>query len=206
MRRKRKALTPDVPLAPVPAEIVDQFVAQGSISHEELDAAVRRFKKATIERALVRARDDDARNSRLPGRHGCGGGLARSDQHGYRCGGRRVTAWQSRPLEGMSPVVFFDALRVNIRDEATVRSKAILLALAVLPDASRDILGLWIQWTPNPRPPLLGKPHRMRFPTAPTRNLVFEREEERTNVNALHTRSSGHSPEGREASARLPCR
>ena len=36
-----------------------------------------------------------------------------------------VTAWQSRPLEPMYPVVFFDALRVKIRDEATVRSKAI---------------------------------------------------------------------------------
>jgi transposase-like protein len=41
--------------------------------------------------------------------------------------------------------VFFDALRVKIRDEATVRSKAIYLALAVLPDGTRDILGLWIE-------------------------------------------------------------
>jgi transposase-like protein len=56
-----------------------------------------------------------------------------------------VTAWQT--LEPMYPVVFFDALRVKIRDEATVRSKAIYLALAVLPDGSRDILGLWIEQT-----------------------------------------------------------
>src|ERR1700754_887264 len=47
----------------------------------------------------------------------------------------------------MYPVVFFDALRVKIRAEATVRSKAIYLALAVLPDGSRDILGLWIEQT-----------------------------------------------------------
>ena len=58
-----------------------------------------------------------------------------------------VTAWQARPLEPMYPVVFFDALRVKIRDEATVRSKAIYLALAVLPDGSRDILGMWIEQT-----------------------------------------------------------
>jgi len=58
-----------------------------------------------------------------------------------------VTAWQRRPLEPMYPVVFFDALRVKIRDEATVRSKAIYLALAVLPDGSRDILGFWIEQT-----------------------------------------------------------
>ena len=58
-----------------------------------------------------------------------------------------VTAWQSRPLEPMYPVVFFDALRVKIRDEAVVRSKAVYLALAVLPDGSRDVLGIWIEQT-----------------------------------------------------------
>jgi transposase-like protein len=58
-----------------------------------------------------------------------------------------VTAWQSRPLEPLYPVVFFDALRVKIRDEATVRIKAVYLALAVLPDGSRDILGIWIEQT-----------------------------------------------------------
>lgn len=58
-----------------------------------------------------------------------------------------VTAWQSRPLEPLYPVVFFDALRVKIRDEATVRIKAVYLALAVLPDGTRDILGIWIEQT-----------------------------------------------------------
>lgn len=58
-----------------------------------------------------------------------------------------VTAWQSRPLDPLYPVVFFDALRVKIRDEATVRIKAVYLVLAVLPDGSRDILGIWIEQT-----------------------------------------------------------
>ena len=58
-----------------------------------------------------------------------------------------VTAWQSRPLDPLYPVVFFDALRVKIRDEATVRSKAVYLALAIRPDGSRDILGIWIEQT-----------------------------------------------------------
>ena len=58
-----------------------------------------------------------------------------------------VTAWQARPLEPMYPVVFFDALRVKIRDESVVRSKAVYLALAVLPDGTRDILGIWIEQT-----------------------------------------------------------
>ena len=58
-----------------------------------------------------------------------------------------VTAWQSRPLEQMYPVVFFDALRVKIREDAVVRSKAVYLALGVLPDGTRDILGIWIENT-----------------------------------------------------------
>ncbi len=58
-----------------------------------------------------------------------------------------VPAWQSRPLEAMYPVVFFDALRVKIREDAVVRSKAVYLALGVLHDGSRDILGIWIENT-----------------------------------------------------------
>jgi transposase-like protein len=58
-----------------------------------------------------------------------------------------VTAWQARPLEPMYPVVFFDALRVKIREEGLVRNKAIYLALGILPDGTRDILGLWIENT-----------------------------------------------------------
>ena len=45
----------------------------------------------------------------------------------------------------MYPVVFFDALRVKIREGAVVRNKAIYLALAVRPDGTREILGLWIE-------------------------------------------------------------
>lgn len=58
-----------------------------------------------------------------------------------------VTEWQSRPLERMYPVVFFDALRVKIRDEGVVRNKAIYLALGVDAQGGRDVLGLWIEQT-----------------------------------------------------------
>ncbi len=58
-----------------------------------------------------------------------------------------VGAWQARPLEPMYPVVFFDALRVKIREDAVVRNKAVYLALGILPDGTRDILGLWIENT-----------------------------------------------------------
>lgn len=42
MPRKPKSTPSDAPLAPVPSEILDQVVGQGSLSHQELDAAVRR--------------------------------------------------------------------------------------------------------------------------------------------------------------------
>ena len=58
-----------------------------------------------------------------------------------------VTAWQARALEPMYPVVFFDALRVKIREDAVVRNKAIYLALGIRSDGTRDILGLWIENT-----------------------------------------------------------
>jgi transposase-like protein len=58
-----------------------------------------------------------------------------------------VSAWQARPLEAMYPVVFFDALRVKIRENGVVRNKAVYLALGVLSDGTRDILGIWIENT-----------------------------------------------------------
>jgi len=220
MPRRRKTLMPDAPLTPVPAEILDQFVRQGPLSPEELEAAVRRFKKAIIERALGGelthhlgyapggTKPDDTTNHR----NGTGSKTVLTDdgplpidvprdragtfeprlvaKHERRFAGfddkilalyargmtvreiqgfladmyavevspdlistvtdaivAEVTAWQSRPLEPMYPVVFFDALRVKIRDEATVRSKAVYLALAVLPDGTRDILGIWMEQT-----------------------------------------------------------
>ena len=56
-----------------------------------------------------------------------------------------VSEWQNRPLEKMYPLVFFDALRVRIRDEGTVRNKAVYLALGVEADGTRTVLGLWIE-------------------------------------------------------------
>jgi transposase-like protein len=58
-----------------------------------------------------------------------------------------ITAWQSRPLERVYPVIFFDALRVKIRDEGAVRNKAVYLALGVHRDGTREILGLWVEQT-----------------------------------------------------------
>ncbi|NUB25089.1 IS256 family transposase [Azospirillum brasilense] len=58
-----------------------------------------------------------------------------------------VAAWQERPLEPLYPLVFFDALRVKVRDEGTVRNKAVHVALGVRPDGTKEVLGLWIEQT-----------------------------------------------------------
>src|SRR5512144_1932779 len=56
-----------------------------------------------------------------------------------------VREWQNRPLDAVYPVVFFDALRVKIRDEGLVKNKAVYVALALNPDGEKDVLGLWIE-------------------------------------------------------------
>ena len=52
-----------------------------------------------------------------------------------------VAAWQQRPLDPAWPLVFFDA----IRDEGTVRNKAIHIALGVQADGTKIVLGLWLE-------------------------------------------------------------
>ena len=56
-----------------------------------------------------------------------------------------VGEWRNRPLEAFYPVLFFDALRVNIRDEGHVSKKSVYLALAIGLDGQKEVLGLWIE-------------------------------------------------------------
>ncbi len=54
-------------------------------------------------------------------------------------------AWQTRPLEDVYPVVFFDALVLKIRDGGSVQRKACYLAMAINMDGEREVLGMWFQ-------------------------------------------------------------
>jgi putative transposase len=56
-----------------------------------------------------------------------------------------VREWQGRPLDPVYPVVFFDALRVKIRDEGLVKNKAVYVALALDGEGHKHVLGLWIE-------------------------------------------------------------
>lgn len=53
-----------------------------------------------------------------------------------------MSAWQSRPLDVVYPVIFIDCVNVKIRD-GEVANRPIYLALAVTTEGTRDILGLW---------------------------------------------------------------
>jgi putative transposase len=56
-----------------------------------------------------------------------------------------IAAWQARPLEATYPLVFFDALRVKVRDEGLVRNKAVHIALGVRGDGTKEVLGMWLE-------------------------------------------------------------
>jgi putative transposase len=58
-----------------------------------------------------------------------------------------VSEWQRRPLDGCYPIVFFDALRLKIRDEGLVKNKAVYVALAIDAEGQKHVLGLWIEQT-----------------------------------------------------------
>ena len=56
-----------------------------------------------------------------------------------------VTAWRNRPLDPCYTVAFMDAIRINIRSDGAVSNKAVFVALAILPDGTRDVPSLWFQ-------------------------------------------------------------
>jgi transposase-like protein len=56
-----------------------------------------------------------------------------------------VGRWQARALEAMYPIVYFDALRLKIRDGGTVRNKAVYLALGIDRRGCKEVLGMWIE-------------------------------------------------------------
>ena len=58
-----------------------------------------------------------------------------------------VKGWQNRPLEPTYAIVYFDALRVKIRDEGLVRNKAVYLAIGITCAGDKEVLGLWIEQT-----------------------------------------------------------
>jgi len=55
-----------------------------------------------------------------------------------------VKVWQSRPLEEIYPIVFFDCLVVKVRQDKRIINKAVYVALGIDLSGRKDILGLWL--------------------------------------------------------------
>ena len=54
-----------------------------------------------------------------------------------------VKVWQSRPLDEVYPILYMDALRVEVRDGGHVVNKAIHVAIGVNIEGKKEVLGLW---------------------------------------------------------------
>jgi len=55
-----------------------------------------------------------------------------------------VTAWQSRPLEAVYPIVYLDAIHLKMRHSGQVKNQAVYLALGINLEGYKELLGLWI--------------------------------------------------------------
>ena len=56
----------------------------------------------------------------------------------------QVIEWQSRPLDGVYPIVYLDCIVVKIRQDKKVINKAVYLALGVNMEGHKELLGLWL--------------------------------------------------------------
>jgi putative transposase len=56
----------------------------------------------------------------------------------------QITAWESRPLDAIYPIVYLDCIVIKIRNNMWVVTKSIYLALGVNMDGHKDLLGLWV--------------------------------------------------------------
>jgi putative transposase len=56
-----------------------------------------------------------------------------------------ITAWQSRPVDPVYPILYIDAIRIKIRDGGVVANKAAHLVIGVDVDGIKQVLGIWIQ-------------------------------------------------------------
>lgn len=55
-----------------------------------------------------------------------------------------VTAWQSRPLDAVYPIVYLDAIHLKMRQSGQVKNQAVYLALGINLEGYKELLGLWV--------------------------------------------------------------
>jgi transposase-like protein len=55
-----------------------------------------------------------------------------------------VEAWQSRRLEAIYPLIYLDAIYVNLKREGRIENTAVYVVLAVNLEGRKDVLGHWV--------------------------------------------------------------
>lgn len=55
-----------------------------------------------------------------------------------------VRTWQSRTLDAVYPIVYFDAIVVKVHDNKRIVNKAVCLALGVNTQGHKELLGMWV--------------------------------------------------------------
>jgi putative transposase len=55
-----------------------------------------------------------------------------------------ATEWQSRPLQNVYPIIFFDAIHYKVKENGKVVSKASYTCLGIDTEGKKDVLGIWI--------------------------------------------------------------
>lgn len=56
----------------------------------------------------------------------------------------QVVEWQSRPLDGVYPIVYLDCIVVKVRQDKRVINKSIFLALGINIEGQKELMGMWI--------------------------------------------------------------
>ncbi len=56
----------------------------------------------------------------------------------------RVSEWQSRPLEEVYVIVYFDAIHYKVREDHKIKTKAAYTCLGIDTSGHKDLLGIWI--------------------------------------------------------------
>lgn len=54
-----------------------------------------------------------------------------------------IKLWQNRPLDDVYPIMYLDAVRVKVRHDGRVISKAVYLAIGVTMNGVKEVLGMW---------------------------------------------------------------
>ena len=55
-----------------------------------------------------------------------------------------VRQWQSRPLDAVYPIVFLDGIHLKSREDGSVKTKVVYLALGINMQGEKELLGMWI--------------------------------------------------------------